>query len=194
MAFRFYLVPTMGAGTFADPRGPRYFINNAVAGPWSAMDYGLEPWMIVGANLSATDEANLIGQPDVFALPVNLDQTLTAEQVATVQAKLDAINMPSAWVSTTNTWRQVAKAVMGVMAFMQRVSVGYQAALFSGSVSLGTTYSQLPLAVRNELQAAANSFNLDTSGMTGATTIRQMLRQVGQQLETAAYTFTGLTL
>lgn len=194
MAFRFYIVPTIGAGTFLDPRRPKYFGDGTVSGVWAAMDYGREPRMIVGADLSAADDTTLEGQADVLALPVDLDQTLTAGQVTAVQNKLEAINLPSAWVNTTRTWRYVLKAVLGIMAFMQRFCGMQQAALFSGTVSLDTTFNQLPVAVRNKLQQAAVSMGLDTTGLSGSTPIRTILRNVGQQLEQQPFEFSGVVL
>lgn len=191
MAFRFYIVPATGAGTFQSPRGPKYFIDGTVSGDWDAKDYGPEAWMIVYSNLSAGDDALLVSQPDAFALPFDLDQTLTAGQVTSVQAKLEAINMPSAWVNTSRTWRYVLKATLGIISFMQHFRAFNLSRLFSGAVSLDTTYNALPLAVRNALLQTAQDMNLDTSGITGASTIRQILRAVGQQLEGRTVVFLG---
>jgi hypothetical protein len=73
MSFRLYIVPVIGSGTKSDPRRPKYFADGTLVNPtWSAMDYGFEPWMVVGADLSTSDDNLVVGQPDGFALPFDL--------------------------------------------------------------------------------------------------------------------------
>lgn len=184
MAFRLYIVPVVGTGTPADPRRPKYFADGSISGfGWSAMDYGYEPWMVVGAALSATDEAFILAQPDGMALPVNLDVTLTAGNVATVQTKLEAINIPADWVTTAMTWRQVVRIVLGMMMVMQRYAgIHGVVRIFLGGITLESTMADLPVGARTDLSAAATSMGLSIGNISGSTTIRQTLQLLSGQM------------
>ena len=187
MSERLYIVPRAGLGTKADAYVPKYFagttkiIGNGQA--WSAADYGSDGWFIAAANLNASDDALVIGQPDAFGLPFDLSQTLTAGQVTNVQTKLEAANIPAGWVSTGFTWRQVVHIVLGMFLFLQRFNGiwaqqnnGPPIPLFGGGITLSTTFGSLPLAVRTALISTGQSFGFDTSGLTSGTTIRIILK------------------
>src|SRR3954463_9547709 len=106
MSFRLYIVPVIGTGAKTDPRRPKYFGDGTITAgqSWGSIDYGFEPWMVVGADLSTSDDNLVVGKPDAFALPFDLAPNLTAQQVTNVQAKLEAINVPAGWVTTSLSW------------------------------------------------------------------------------------------
>jgi hypothetical protein len=206
MAFRLYLVPVVGAGTRADARRPKYFASGedgtgttgAVTGAWSAMDYGFEPWMVVGADLSTADDTLVVGKADVTALPVDLAPTLTGPQVTATKNKLDAMNVPDQWVTTSLTWSQVVRTVLGVFSFLQRYGAIYAdqngtpaPTLFGGGVTLNTTFASLPLAVRSALSATAVDQNISTAGVTGSTTVRVLLKLMADAYQSRQYNFNG---
>jgi hypothetical protein len=129
--------------------------------------------MVVGADLSTSDDNLVVGKPDAFALPFDLAPNLTAQQVTNVQAKLEAINVPAGWVTTSLSWITVVRTVLGMFSFIQRYGVEYANAnvvvapsIFTGGVSLATTFGSLPQAVQNAIIAAAQSFNISTAGLT----------------------------
>ena len=193
MAFRLYLVPVVGTGaTISTSRRPKYFTDGTIAvSPWSAMDYGSEPWMIVGADLSPTDDVLVVSKLDAFALPFDLTPLLTPLEVTAVQTKLEAINIPAEWVTTLLTWLEVARRVLGILTFMQRfTALNVNVSLFAGA-SLATTIGGLPVGVRNNLTSAAVGLSVDTGGVTGATTIRQALKLFVDQLDGQSYVFNG---
>lgn len=201
MAFRLYIVPVVGTGTRQDPREAKYFADGTLANPtYNAVDYGFEPWMVVGADLSVSDDALVIGQADAFGIPFDLNATLTSQQVNGVQNKLEAINVPAGWVNTSLQWITVVRIVLGMFSFIQRASTalsiarGIAARIFNGGVSLGTTFNQLPADVRTALQDTAAALNLDTSGITGTTTLRNALKNIADQFSTMRYTFGDVTL
>ena len=195
MAFRLYLVPIIGTGTNTDPRKPKYFMSGTLTTPstWTGIDYGIEPWMVVGSDLSVVDDAAIVAQPDAFGLPFDLTPNLTAGQVTTVQNKLEAINLPADWVNTTLTWQQVVRIVLGVMGFIQRLmSFTSNGSLFAGAVTLATTISQLPASMRTNLTQCATGMNLDISSISGSTTLRQALFILGNQLSTRSIAINGV--
>jgi hypothetical protein len=120
-------------------------------------------------------------------LPADLDALLTVGQVAAVQTALEAIPLPAEWVTTAFTWRGLLRIVLGICRFMARYTVVFAEAtqlttrVFTGGVDLTRTIGSLPLAVRTALTATATSLGLDTTGVTGATTLRGLLRTVGLQ-------------
>ncbi len=197
MAFRLYIVPVVGVGTKSDLRRPKYFDDGTlVPRPnYSAMDYGFEPWMVVGANLSVSDDATVVGQADAMAIPFNMDVLLTAGNVTTVQTKLEAINIPAGWVTTSLTWRQVVRIVLGMVAVMQRFA-GLQGVtrIFAGGVTLNSTIGSLSQGVRNNLTLAATSQGLSVSGISGATTIRAALKILADQFTGRTFVFGGVSV
>jgi hypothetical protein len=199
MAFRLYLVPVIGAGTSPDPRRPKYFDTATVS--WAGMDYGFEPWMLVGADLAPADDAALVAQPDAMALPFDLSPTLTAGQVTTVQTKLEAANLPAGWVTTALTWRAVVRIVCGMFQFLQRYGRVFADAngfappsIFGGTVTLNTTFGALPAAVQNALVDTAISFEIPTTGLTAGTTLRTILRAMADHFDPLPLVLAGVAI
>lgn len=199
MPFRLYLVPVIGTGaTKDDARRPKYF---ETLTDWSAMDYGFEPVMVVGASLTVSDDASIIAQPDVTALPFDLAPTLTGGQVTAVRNALEALHIPALWVTTADTWIGVVRSVLGVFSFFQRFGGIYATqtgqvppSLFGGGVTLNTTFGSLPLAVRTALLETATSFSLSTAGFTGGTTLRVLLKALADAFGVVPYNFNGVLL
>lgn len=194
MAFRLYIVPIVGTGTKSDPRAPKYLLDGTLTAgvAFSAVDYGIEPWVVLGADLSGADDTALTGKADVMALPFDLTPTLTAGQVTTVQNKLEAINVPAGWVSTSLTWTQVVRVVLGMFSFMQRfTAIQSNVSIFGSGVTLETTIGALSQNTRDNLSLAATSLGLSTSAITGTTTIRQALKILADQFGNRPYVIGG---
>lgn len=185
MATRLYLVPVIGTGTAKDARRPKYVADGTVTaiGDVNCLDYGFEPWMVVSADLSPSDHTLLVGQVDAFGLPADLSALLTAANVTAVQTRLEAMNIPAGWVTTSLTWQQVVRLVLWMMAFWQRFTAIHGGPVFLGGVNLDTTIGQLSVTVRNELTDAATSLGLSTTGIVLATTLRAALKILGDQLK-----------
>lgn len=195
MAYRLYLVPIIGAGVKGDPRRPKYFADGTITANWAGMDYGIEAWMLVVADLSTQDDLTVTGKPDAFAMPFDLSQPLTAQQVTNVQNKLEAINLPAGWIDTTYTWQQVVRIVCGILSFMQRFSaLNSNVSLFSGGVTLSTRMNQLPAGIVTLLQQAATDLQLSTTNIVNNTTIRAALKDFGTQLKDRPYNLNGMVL
>lgn len=197
MALRLYIVPVVGTGSKADPRTPKYFTDGTVTSvAWTANVYGFEPWAIVAADLSPTDDAIIVNELDAFALPFDLSPLLTAPQVTNVQTKLEAAHIPSGWVNTSLTWTDVVRTVLGMFAFFQRYSGIYARqngtvppSLFLGGITLDSTFGTLSVANQNALTGAAQSFNFSTAGLTSLTTIRVILKTMADNFQGQVYSF-----
>lgn len=201
MAFRLYVVPIVTTGNLREPKYLTTADPEMAGGWWAGKDYGMEPWMLVGANLSAQDDTLLAGRADVLALPFDLTPTLTAGQVTTVQTKLEAANIPAGWITTAFTWVQVVQTVVHVFEFLQRycwlrgvATQTFPASIFTTGITLNSTFGSLPAGVRATLSATAVSFGLDTSGIVANTPIRAMLKGVADQLAASPVIFNGIVI
>jgi hypothetical protein len=173
MATQLYVMPITGTGAVGDPRRPKYADTDLAGVAWAAMDFGNQPIMLVA---TATNAA-LGAEVDVLTVPLNLDQNLSAGAVTTVQNYLEAHFMPADWVSTAYTYRQVVRYVACAFQIFQRCQGMGLAQLMDGSsVTLSTTFASLPANVRTILLNAAVSLNFDTSSLSGASTLRQIIK------------------
>lgn len=194
MALRFYLIPKIGregVGNINDaqpwsestgPVRPRYV--GTIAGAWQSIDCD-DNLALVAADVTGTEHTAIMVNSDVTAVPANLENTVGGA-LATVQAKLEAANLPAQWVTSGMTWRTVLKWTIRLLLIRQRFKGLAPAAakLFSGGITLNSTVGDLPAAVRQRLNSAAQSLGLDTSGITLSTTIRVALITLGQQMTT----------
>jgi hypothetical protein len=175
------LAPGPGGKTV---RQPKY--TSTIAGfTWSQFDYGTEPWCMVGVlDISAAADTSLQANADVFAVPTNLDQQVGQASANTFSSDLESINMPGTWIAKTNTYRDIVRFIGEVCQFMERVSD--PAVLFTGGVTLNTTWSQLDVTRQAALINAAQSpgWNFSTASMTGSTTLRDILEAMQQQWAT----------
>lgn len=201
MAFRLYVVPIVTTGNLREPKYLTTADPEMAGGWWAGKDYGMEPWMLVGANLSAQDDTLLVGRADVLALPFDLTPTLTAGQVTTVQTKLEAANIPAGWVTTAFTWVQIVRVVCHIFEFLQRycylravATQTFPSSLFVAGITLNSTFGSLPANARTLLSATAIDLGLDSSGITVNTTVRVMLKSIADQLAGNPVVFNGVLI
>lgn len=187
---RFYLVPVETAN---NRRGPKYFPYRGDPDPpalvttgddgsgiqWQARDYGDEPSMLLAANTSDADDATLAAQVDVTKFADNVDAQLGA-QLAAMQNALEALNLPAQMLTAGTTHRQVVRGIMAIFAVAQCMQ-GKGFRVFGGAVTLSTTMGSLAAAPRQALQSCATSLGYDITGITLASTVRQVLTLLVQQ-------------
>jgi hypothetical protein len=190
MSFRLYFMPINGTGSPADTRTSAYAETELSTLLWTMMDMGNEPFCLVGTDITDSLHISLSGHADVIPVPLNLDQTLGA-QLATVQSLLEAHNIPVGWVTSVNTYREILRVVMKLFQFLQRFQWFTPARLFSAGVTLDTQFNQLSVGFRTVLQNVAVSMNFDTSGLTGASTVRQILKNAADQWHETTVNFAG---
>lgn len=180
---RFYLVPVEVNGNY---RGPKYFPWGRDPDPpaliqaqWQARDYGDEPLMVVAADLDDTQDALLASQADVTKFADDLDMPLGAN-LAAMQAALEALNLPAQMLTSSVTYRQTLRGVLGIFAIAQCMQ-GKGFDIFAGGITLSTTMAQIPATPRNALEDCCVSLEFDISGVTGSTTVRQLLTLIANQ-------------
>lgn len=189
MSRRIYLLPVAGDGISQGGFFPKYL--TAIAGSWQQLDYGQELWTLVSADVTNAEQTSISANADVTAVPANLDQQVGGA-LATVQAKLEAANLPADWVTSGMTYRTVLKWSIRLMLLMQRFHGLDTAAdrFFASGLTLDSTIGDIPTTPRQRVNTAATSFGLDTSSLTLATPIRTAFRVLAQQM-TFAVTVAG---
>jgi hypothetical protein len=182
---RYYLVDVVnvvrGGVTVPNSQTAEHFGTPTAGVEAAYMAFGQEGTMLVCADADVTTHAMLALLPRVTQLPADLDQNLTAGAVTVVEAALEARNIPAHWVSTSLTYRQVLRGVAGIFQFAKIYYRQHNLRLFRNGVNLDTRVNQIPQAERDRLSATAEAAGLDTSGITGTTTVRQILRLLGEQ-------------
>lgn len=177
---RFYVVPKIGDGvTPVTAFRPQYISDLSV--PWYAMDYGKEGMFLVGADVTAAQHTTLIGNPDVTAIPQDLDSLVSAAALTIIQDRLEGWKIPGNWVTTNHTYREVVATVGKMCLLLQRFDGLHAMTLFQSGITLDTRVNQLTAGQRDQLSAAAVSLGLDISFITGSMVIRDVLRTwIGQ--------------
>jgi len=182
---RFYFLRIIQIGS---GRGPKYiqWRDNPSGIPvslWGLMDYGFEPVCIFRGDVTAEQHTELSGYPDVYAFPEDLSAQIGAN-LATMESVLEAINLPSAWLTPTTTYRQILKRSAIVFQCLQRLKgmIG-NFGLFNnggkyGNKTLNNTLAEIRPAVRYALMSAAGQ--IDIEDLTEALTIRQFLIRYAQ--------------
>jgi hypothetical protein len=163
---------------------------------WGAMDYGFQPIMLVAADVDSATDATATAQPDVTRIPDNLDQLLGAGAVSAVQTALENRNIPAGWVTAALSYRTVIRTIWGFFAFLQRYSVvsGNTNPILAASINLDTQFNQLSATAQTNLQNTATSLGLSAAGLTGTSTLRQILKNISDQWGQRAFTVGGITI
>lgn len=191
MTKRLFLVPaeqvTQPSGIVA--RGPKYFRWRfdpdppAVAqGDNAFFDFGADPTFLVASDVTPAELTALQALADVTVIPANLDSQLGAN-LATVQGKLEALGLPANTITATNTYRQVLRGLVAIFAVAQRFQMldTSDGRLFPPGITLATTVGSLSQATRDKINQAVTDAGYTLTGVTGATTLRQVLNQLASQ-------------
>ena len=174
---RFYLLPIVPfvvlGETVPSTRTAKYLSDSGVA--WGMMDYGLIDTGLVMADVSQAQHDQLAIQGDVTAVPENLDSLIGANTTA-VRSALESLRIPGNWVQAADTYRELLRMVGGLFQFSQRHNGLHGKIIIPENLNMDQTWSEIPLLWRADLRQTATSFGYDTSGVTGSTTIRAILK------------------
>lgn len=188
MPNRFYVVPKAADDVIPGAVRPKYTEAGALgvgwnlAGRWQALDYGLEDCFLLVANVTADEHNALNAQTDVLAVPLQLDNQVSALAETTIKSKLEAIRIPAEWVSTSLTYRQVVRRVRRIISLVQRFRGKFSESVFAGGLTLDSQINDIPQAKRQRLAETAQELGLSTDGISSTTTIRAALRILADQL------------
>jgi hypothetical protein len=177
MAIRVVVVPQVGSGISGDVIRAAYFLELQIAG---ARWFKFDDWFWVIANLSSTDVTSISAHADATILPANLDAQIGAN-LATVQATVEGWNIPSEWITSTHTYRDVARIILKWAAVLTRFFRFYGKFLDAG-FTLNNVIGDLSAAKRQQLQGICTDLGIDTSSITLSTTIRAAVRIIANQM------------
>lgn len=178
MAIRWYVM-AMTPGAY---RGPKYLLHRGnptgLSVPWAAMDYGLMDVCVCWADTTTAQNTALVANNDCkfVCTTANLDVAIGAASVATVRAGLEQLRIPGNWVGATDTWRIVLRTTCALFQFAQRLHGRFGVPLVPDGYTLNSTWSEIPAQGRQFLADVAEELNIDTSGATSSTTLRQIYK------------------
>jgi hypothetical protein len=186
MTVRFCLVPSVGSGSGPqDAIRPKYFADWSQTHPGDSIqaewkDFGWDGSFLVGANVTTAQQAEIASHPDVVVIPANLDSNVGAN-LTTVQATLEALNIPADWINAGHSYRDIIRNVLKFFQYISRFEARELTAFFF-DMSLETLFSDITQAQRDAMLSAAVSLNLNTANITLSMKLRQVLRIILVQL------------
>ena len=169
MAQRYYLMPIIGSGAFADPRRPKYADTILVGTPWTMRDYGTIALCILIADPSVKVETDLLVNVDVFAFPLGLSGTVDAARLKTLPA---ALFVPLDWLTGAELWGAVFEDINEFFSVMQRYQGKFADSPFSGGKTLDTIMS---LGDAAKVKSCLDELGLASLGVKSGATLRQAL-------------------
>lgn len=191
MTVRVYLTPMIEAqrGSFTR-RLPKY-LDLVDGSRCTCLRYGQEGACLFVVDATPAQHAALIANPDVSALPADLDSTVTGGARTQIVNDLEGLNVPGQWVANGQTFRVVLRRLVGIFMLLQRVhGRGFRFL----QQALDNQINTLPANVRQAMQDAAADLNLSTSGISGATTLRAALAAIGAQFDARPIIAAGTVL
>lgn len=190
MTIRVYLMPTILADEGAHKNLKRAKYRTLLSNS-ACIHYGPEPYCIVLSDVDATQHANVMANADVRTLPADLDTTIVNGTRTTIVNTLEAGSIPAQWVANGMTFREFLRRLAGIFMITQGVS-GRKFRLLQAA--LDDPLSSLPAGARQALQDIATQQQLDTTGITGTTTLRAALTALCVQYATRPLSYAGVSL
>lgn len=176
----YYLTPA-GSSTKGSPI-PKYTDTLPKTTLMDWFTYGEESVFLLAMDIDDVTHTAFAAHADVSAFPQNIDNQVGAA-LGTVQTQLESFNLPGDVVGAGTTYRTILRGIIAIFAVMQRYAgiTGGQQLVFGADTNLDRTLGSIPLAVRNALQQACNELQFNTSSLTGASTIRDLLKLLASQ-------------
>jgi hypothetical protein len=189
VAKKLYLVPMVFSDRGRPCWYPKYLSGSGVS--WAGIRwFGTDPaTYLIMADVTPAQDTQLSGRPDVTALP-NLSNigNQIGGALSTVQARLEDLNLPADWVTSTMTYRQVLRYITAAMFLSQRMRIVLRgteepspANLFPPGVTLATRVNELSPRRRQALLQVLQEMEVDTSGLDNSSTMRAVIRRVAEQ-------------
>lgn len=168
---------------------PKYISNRKdLCKGW--LDIGFEPYFLVVISMTVEQRDSLAAQLDVVSFPQDIDNSIPNQATLDlVVSRLETRHIPANWITLSTTWRQVLRAILTCTLLYQRWEPLFGGTLFETDVDFDKTVgngvtkreNDIPLLVRDKLIILADSFQMDKSGFTRNSTLREVLRAMYQQ-------------
>jgi len=199
MTVELYLLPVvtipLNVGSYRVPKYLPHRLNPAEPGlegvSWAWVSYKFEDVALLIADVTPTQDNQLAGYSDVFAVPP-LDNTINnTNQRDIVRVALEDTFIPGNWVQVGMSYREIVRVILHIFIYFGFATASYGGRLFGGDLNLDLTVADIPQAKRDALQLSADHFGLDYSGVTGSTTIRVLLKSMADQFADEPYRMAG---
>lgn len=175
MTRRLYIAPivTLSIGS-RSPLGSKVLEYGIQQGISSVLSRD-KTWALTTADFDNTQHALVAADPDITDVPFSaLDNTwndFTVQQRTAIGNRLETFHVPMDWISGSTSVADLIRMAARVALIGQMLKAD---AL--DNISLDSTFGSLSAARRNRILAWAADNNVDTTGLSGSTTIRAMLR------------------
>jgi hypothetical protein len=195
---RWYFMPNL---PYSDTRLPKYLYHGRFperggvqVASWHKLNYGLIDACLVWADLTQEQHEQLAAEPDVAAVPLNLDETVSDTALPRVKAVMEALRIPAEWVTTAYTYRTLLRMVAGLMLFACRYHAMHNEQLIDSVAQLDVRWNQIPSARQNRIKATADDMGYDYSAVQPTWLVRRILLHLAQQWGVAPILIGGLEL
>ena len=178
MTIRVYLMPIVLAERGGFTRRIAKYLD--LGGRSTTIPYGQENVAIFICDVTDPQHTAIIANTDVRAMPADLDTAVTNAARTQIVNALELLNVPAQWIANGQTFRIVLRRLAGIFQLLQNV---HGRGLRFLQASLDAQISALPQNVRDAMQDAAAVLQLNTAGITGATTVRVALATIGAQFD-----------
>ena len=195
MAIRYLLIPLEISAE--GRRGPKYLKwrdnPTGLDVVWSMFDFGVLPQAIVVCDVTNAQFTALDANADVFGIPANIDNNVTATALPNVRTALETIRIPGTWITAGATsYRELLRAVCGLAQFAQKHHGMHDQYIIPDTINLDQTWGDVPLQWRQNLQATADALHYDYSQVSASTPVRVILKSLADQWGNTPFFF-GIT-
>ncbi len=188
-----------GVGSGAPKVGDAYYfiVPDSVSrgGFVATRTFGRDPFYFAVGYLTEAEKDSIDLIPGIQAFPENIDNNIPAAQVSNIKSKLDSKDIPSHFVSTAVTWRNLLRFLAQYTQIGQRFYSQAKRKMISGNIAMNTEWQDLPQGAKDKLLNVATSFNMTKEGFTASSTVGQILKGLVDQMTQNQLNFAfGITL
>lgn len=187
---RLYVMRLQVDPTGAPRGGPITFPEHMTLAQWKSlpksgmMRYGAEPAGLVAMDVTNAQHNAIKGFNDVQPIPTTFDTNLTTSAISAAETVFDFLFIPTGWLNTSRTYRDVVRYLAGMFSFNARFYSATDSNFVErASRNMEKTWAALPQDVRDDIVATMASMipPLSSDGLNGASTVRDILKTMGQQ-------------
>ncbi len=157
----------------------------------ATMTFGRDPFYFAVGYLTQAEKDSISLIPGVDSFPKNINPNIPAGQITTIKNRFDELDIPSHFVTTSITWRQLLRFLVQYTQIGQRFYSQNQQKMISGNIAMQTLWGNLPPGAKNKLLNVATSFNMTKEGFTTNSTVGQILKGLVDQVTGAPLTFSN---
>lgn len=134
----------------------------------------------------------------LLATPATIDDPLTAPQVSAIQTFFEGRGIPMDWLAAGETRREALRGIAGMFLFSQRMEgsygVSWKQKLAQQSVTLATQWQNLPAQFQQDLLDTAATLGWSVQTPQPTTTLRAILRAMGNRFQGTTIVIGGMDL